>query len=116
MVYGEIGRFPLVIDIKIRITSFWIWLKNSKQSKMPAVLYKLCRKLYDRYNDNSFIWLQYVKKLFGETGFSYVWENEINFDIQNLKCTLKQRLQEQYIQNWYATLFESSKAINYRIF
>ena len=54
--------------------------------------------------------------MFDETGFSYVWEDEINFDIQNLKYTLKHRLQEQYIQNWHSTIFESSKAINYRIF
>jgi hypothetical protein len=32
MVYGELGRYPLDIDIKVRTISFWAKLISGKQS------------------------------------------------------------------------------------
>jgi hypothetical protein len=33
-----------------------------------------------------------------------------------LKCVVKQRLLDQFVQNWQISLSNSSKALNYRIF
>ena len=38
MIYGELGRYPLYIDIKQRMVSYWIKLITGKQSKF-ALLY-----------------------------------------------------------------------------
>jgi hypothetical protein len=41
MVYGELGRYPLEIDIKVRMISYWCKLIQGKQSKLSTIAYKL---------------------------------------------------------------------------
>jgi hypothetical protein len=41
MVYGELGRYPLKIDIKVRMISYWCKLIQGKQSKFSTIVYKL---------------------------------------------------------------------------
>ena len=41
MVYGELGRYPLEIDIKVRMISYWCKLIQGKQSKVSTIAYKL---------------------------------------------------------------------------
>ena len=45
MVYGELGWYPLTIDIKIRMVSYWAKFIDGKQSKLFNILYKLCLAL-----------------------------------------------------------------------
>ena len=49
MTYGELGRYPMEIDIKLRITNYWTKLLSGKQEKLPAILYKY--SLYKYKND-----------------------------------------------------------------
>ena len=41
MVYGELGWYPLDIDIKVRMISYWCKLIQGKQSKLSTIQYKL---------------------------------------------------------------------------
>ena len=41
MIYGELGRYPMDIQIKTRMISYWSNLINGKQTKIAAMLYKL---------------------------------------------------------------------------
>ena len=41
MVYGELGRYPISIDIKVRMIKFWCKLIMGKQSKLSHICYKL---------------------------------------------------------------------------
>ena len=41
MVNGELGRYPLEIDIKVRMISYWCKLIRGKQSKLSTIAYKL---------------------------------------------------------------------------
>jgi hypothetical protein len=41
MVYGELGRYPLEIDIKVRMILYWCKLIQGKQSKLSIIAYKL---------------------------------------------------------------------------
>jgi hypothetical protein len=43
MVYGEMGRFPMDIVIKLRLTMFWDSLIDNS-GKLSSVLYKLVSK------------------------------------------------------------------------
>jgi hypothetical protein len=45
MVYGELGRYPIDIDIKVRTISYWARLLNGKQAKFSNVFYRLSRNL-----------------------------------------------------------------------
>jgi hypothetical protein len=35
MVYGELGRYPLEIDIKVRMISYWYWHLIDKLCILP---------------------------------------------------------------------------------
>ena len=44
MIYGELGRYSLEIDIKSRIISFWAKLLHlsGKELKLSKIIYNLC--------------------------------------------------------------------------
>jgi hypothetical protein len=42
MIYGELGRFPIEIDIKIRMESFWAGLLLGKETKLSYLSNKTC--------------------------------------------------------------------------
>jgi hypothetical protein len=42
MIYGELGRYSLEIDIKSRIISFWAKLLSGKELKLSKIIYNLC--------------------------------------------------------------------------
>ena len=50
MIYGELCRYPVEIDIKIRIISFWAKIICGKQSKISYIMYSLSHHLYSQQN------------------------------------------------------------------
>ena len=56
MIYGELGRFPIEIDIKIRMVSFWARLLLGKETKLS-------------YHIN-FYALFLLKKMFASSGLN----------------------------------------------
>jgi hypothetical protein len=65
MIYGELGRFPIEIDIKIRMVSFWARLLLGKETKLSYLSYKLLYTLSIEENVH-FVWIKYLKELFDE--------------------------------------------------
>ena len=61
-----------------------------------------------------FSWILFVKQLFNECGFSHILETEHFNNIDYLKCVIKQRLEDQALQNWNSLVHNSPKAINYK--
>lgn len=115
MIYGELGIFPLEIDIKMRILSFWCKLVASKETKLSSISYKLSYILFTENNcDVPFI--RSVKRILDECGFSNVWDAQSFINESWLKNIVKLRLQDQYMQTWNTLVQESPKAVNYRIF
>jgi hypothetical protein len=49
MVYGELERYPIYIDIKIRTVCYWARLIVGKQTKYSNILYRLCRQLNENH-------------------------------------------------------------------
>ena len=45
VIYGELGRYPINLDIKVRMVSFWVKLVCGKPTKLSATIYKLLFKL-----------------------------------------------------------------------
>ena len=73
MIYGELGRFPIEIDIKIRMVSFWPISLLKKETKLSYLSYKLLCTLSIEEKVH-FVWIKYLKKIvFDETGYSSIW-------------------------------------------
>jgi hypothetical protein len=52
MVYGELGRYPIDIDIKVRTISYWARLLSGKQAKFANVFNRLSRNLNENGDTN----------------------------------------------------------------
>ena len=71
MVLGETSRFPLSIAIKTRMISFWCKLITSDVNRFSTTLYNLLQ-IYNVTNIFTSKWLQHIKTILGETGFSFI--------------------------------------------
>ena len=115
MIYGELGRPPLVIQIKQRMANFWIKLAQGKYSELSVIMYRLLLNL----NNNSEYespWIKTVQNMLYESGLSNVshFPNAVNH--KWLYNRLKIRLHDEYIQTWSSNVFHNDKCITYRIF
>ena len=74
LVYGEVGAYPLFIDIQTRIISFWTKLGDNCTNHTAITLYKVIYYLRDKRLLKS-TWLDNIKHLIYTNGFGYVWES-----------------------------------------
>ena len=78
ILYGELGRYPVENNIKLRMISYWGRLIWGKNTKLSSICYRLLYQLSLELNINS-SWLKYIKNIFHECGLSYVWINQFFF-------------------------------------
>ena len=109
MVYGELGRHPLIINIKKRMISYWNNCILSNIGKFTFILYSFLN------NTNSH-WFRYVRSIFNECGLTFIWENQNFCNKQWLKGEVQRILFDHFLQNWNSNVMNSPKALNYRIF
>ena len=114
MVYGELGRTPLEVNVKLRMVCFWNKL-ISNENKLSSILLRLALNLQNNTN-HSFKWINYITSIFNETGFSYVFDNKLQMPDSFYKGVLKQRLIDQFIQKWFTDIANSSRGQYYSIF
>ena len=118
MLYGELGRFPLAILMKVRSVTFWLRLVSGIKTKFSSILYQLLYKMYI-HNIFKSPWLENIYSVLNETGFSYLWFNQDQISsnsIDSIQSLIQTRLHDQLLQVWSSDIFNSSKCINYRIF
>ena len=115
MIYGELGLFPIEIDVKLRMISYWARLLTGKETKLSYLSYKI---LYNLFIDENldFSWIKHVKHIFDDTGYSYIWSQQFFQNSDLLLALIRNRLHEQFTQEWHSLIQNSPKAINYRLF
>ena len=67
MLYGELGRYPLNITVKLNILSFWSKLIDGKQSKLSSLIYRLL--YFKTHGNNTFSWINFVKSILDDCGY-----------------------------------------------
>ncbi len=114
MIYGELGQYPLSIKIKLRMVDLWIRL-NRNENKISSILCKLLSIYYTNYGfENK--WICYVKSIFDNCGMSNIWLNTDLYSKEWIIESLKQKLKDQYLQEWLGEINTSPKGLCYRIF
>ena len=88
---------------------------SRKESKLSTIMYHLSYHTYMTEN-LPLKWIKFTENIFHECGFSYIWDGKNFLHEEWLKAVIKQRLMDQFIQNWFSKIIDSPKAINYRIF
>ncbi len=114
MVYGELGRFPLSINIKMRMVGFWNRLV-SNEHKLSSHLYRLMLSLHNS-GVHEFKWIKFVQNIFNDTGLRYIFNFQGGIPFISYKLFLKQQLQDQFIQKWFSDVMNSSRGEFYSIF
>ena len=115
LIYRELGLYPMDIDIKVRIISYWTRLLTGKQSQLSFLTYK-CMHNLSLSNNINFDQIEFVKGVFDNCGYTYVWKTQTFITDIWLKQVIKVRLQDQFRQLWLSTLYNSPKGLNYKIF
>ena len=77
-------------------------------------MFELCSKLHYvcKYK---LLWLMEVHLLLNSSGLSCIWSNQVHF-IESFKCIVRQRLRDQFIQEWQSRVAENSVCCTYRLF
>ena len=110
MIYGELGRYPLDIRVKLRMLSYWSKLVNS--SKLGNSLYQLMLKVRNQ-NHYNFRWINFIESVLNNTGLGHIFINQSGF-VE--KAVLSRILQDQFIAQWYSDMANSSRGQFYGLF
>ena len=105
-VLGELGRYSLSTICKERALKYFIKIKRNPDSLM-------CKLLNDQItlNRNGITWATEIKNIIDNLGFSHTWNNfDINVDYLPI---FKQRLRDQFIQEWQIVINNSTKLESY---
>ena len=87
MVYGELGQYPIELHIKIKMLCFWNKILGNPD-KLSGKIYRLLFKLFKSGN-RDISWMNYIKSIFDETGFSNIWDGQKYINPECLKATIK---------------------------
>ena len=116
MLYGELGRYPIIILCKSRMAGFWQRIVNGKHDKIAYRLYKILLSLHQRDFFHS-KWLLSIKDSLVSSGYADLWNSQDTILVpQNLGQLVKSKLLESYKLTWKDSIFNTAKCLNYRMY
>jgi hypothetical protein len=110
LVYGDTGRYPIVIHSKIRCIKYWLKLLMMPDSRLPKKAYNMLYKLDERGKNN---WVSRVRLFLSQYGFGYVWMNQSVGDCKAFVNVLRERMIDCRWQNWEEHVRESERFSTY---
>ena len=108
MIYGELGRFPVMSSLYSKMIGFWANLVCGNSNKISFKLYQIVRGYLP---ENA--WLNKIETILQDVGLSNIWQSESVPSKNWLRCTVDRKLSDQYIQMWSQFKGTSSKATMY---
>ena len=111
-IYGDLGRTSLLVDRHLRIIKYWLKICYTNERKY-------IRKIYDilltdlTLRPNKVNWVFLVRDLLSQLGFHYVWLQQGVGNEHAFLSEVRQRLNDNFIQNWSSRIHDSSRAISY---
>ena len=117
MVLGEVGAYPIEIDIKCRMLGFWYRLRQdvvNNKNKISALLLSLISNQAEISGFTSG-WLNFIYTSLDNLGLSHL-RNQTHLSVNQFKRLVKQRCQDQYLQTWSEAVQNSSICKNYRMY
>lgn len=112
MVYGELGIYPLQIDIQTRSISFWTKLIAPESRKLSALMYSITLSHYN-HSEFEYSWIKNIKTILQHCGFPGIWDSQDPLNPKWLVCTIKQKLIDIYISEWRASVYNDN---TYRLY
>ena len=110
LIYGELNRFPLVIETQIRVLKYWAKVSRLDMNRIPRQTYEREKREINK-PDN---WALGVKRLLERNGYAFVWINEGTEWTKALFKSIKQTLIDQFWQNWHEEIQTNDRYDFYR--
>ena len=79
--YGELGRFPLLIIRKLNMIKYWIKILKNESSLLKKVYMMLWEDTDINLNYNGKNWASQIKTILQQHGFEYIWQQQFDIDI-----------------------------------
>jgi hypothetical protein len=98
IVYGETGRFPLVVSTQMSCVRYWLKLLKLDHSRLTYQAYHSSFQLAERGKDS---WAGRVRDLLQANGFGFAWLNQGVGNEQAFLKSVAQRLKDCYGQTWH---------------
>ena len=114
MLYAELGRRPLEIQIKSRMIGFWLSLVNGWQFKISKELYDIMLRV--SYRGENYKWINHIRNILISVGKPDLINQPTIINPKATKLSIVNRLNDLYIQNWHTKLNQSSKGRNFSFF
>ena len=111
-IYGETGRFPLIMRQQDRAVKLWIRLKFSIENKPINHVFNELMTLHCKGHKT---WLTKIQSILGDTYYSM--PNKLS--LKQYTCQLKETRYKQYIEKWNIDINDSAAnpiLRTYRIF
>ena len=113
--YGELGRFPLLIIRKLNMIKYWIKILKENESSLLKKVYMMLWEDTDiNLNYNGKNWASQIKTILQQHGFEYIWQQQFDIDIPF--PIIKQRIYDTYLQKWYSDINNSARLKAYSVF
>lgn len=112
-VLGDCGRHPVYIAGIIRAIKYWLRLICLSDNRYVKKAYNMMFTLDQRGSSN---WVTSVKTLLNNYGFGHIWLNQNVDNKAAFLSEFKQRLIDEYLQEWSASVRDSSKLSTYMSF
>ena len=76
--------------------NFWLHTVQSKSESLISEAY------WEQLNNSGVksLWLNFVKNVLEDLGFSHVWENQSTFNASSLLTCIKNKLKERFLSFW----------------
>ena len=102
MVYAELGQMPISYDARIRMATYWLRLKQGRNTKIASRLLGLCQRLHQNPSSGySFEWMESIKQTLAAAGLEAVWNsNAPLLDSESLKQQLWEAARLQFGNKW----------------
>ncbi len=115
IVYGELGVYPLQVNINCRMINFWVRLITGRNSKFSYLMY-CCLWQLDQQGLYSSPWLSHIRSICNNCGMSGVWDSQIVVNSTWFKKAVEIRLKDQWIASWNANLVSKSICSSYKMY
>ena len=112
MAYGKLGRYPLYIDSAARALKYWTRLLTLDDSRLPRQAYFKGR--LNRGNKKG--WETQLQQTLATNGLAYLGDPQNHPPPPGTHNMIKQRLIDQFKQNWHSMLETHDRYDTYRTF
>ena len=118
IVYGEVGVYPLKIDIYCRMISYWGKLNSIENfGSLASNIYLVSKSVYKHSNispkSTYFKWINNIKEILCTSGNSGIWESHEFPNKIWLSNAIKQKYIDLFLNDWYSKV---NSDVNYKIF